>query len=243
MSGDRAKREIMTGEKLTGSGRTLSRESGNKYKEESSSCIKSHRRGDKKKKKMVMNKVVYYETGSSLPSTSCTESSTTSKRHERKKYSKMPLCYPRISKRASLLSVPLGKPPYFDGEDYCMWSDKMRHHLTSLHESIWDIVEFGAQAPKVGDKDYDSDEAAQIRHFNSQATSILLVSLCREEYNKVQGLKSAKEIWDVLKTAHEGDEVTKITKCEMIEGELGRFVLNKGEEPQAMYNRLKTMVN
>jgi hypothetical protein len=59
----------------------------------------------------------------------------------------------------------------------------------------------------------------------------------------VQGLKSAKEIWDVLKTAHEGDEVTKITKRETIEGELGWFILNKGEEPQAMYNRLKTMVN
>jgi hypothetical protein len=59
----------------------------------------------------------------------------------------------------------------------------------------------------------------------------------------VQGLKNAKEIWDVLKTTHEGDEVTKITKRETIEGELGRFVLNKGEESQAMYNRLKTMVN
>jgi hypothetical protein len=59
----------------------------------------------------------------------------------------------------------------------------------------------------------------------------------------VQGLKIAKEIWDVLKTAHEGDEVTKITKRETIEGELGRFVLNQGEEPQAMYNRLKTLVN
>jgi hypothetical protein len=42
----------------------------------------------------------------------------------------------------------------------------------------------------------------------------------------------------VLKTAHEGDEVTKITKRETIEGEL-----NQGEEPQAMYNRLKTLVN
>jgi hypothetical protein len=42
---------------------------------------------------------------------------------------------------------------------------------------------------------------------------------------------------------HEGDEVTKITKRETIEGEPGRFVLNKGEEPQAMYNWLKTMVN
>jgi hypothetical protein len=63
------------------------------------------------------------------------------------------------------------------------------------------------------------------------------------EYNKVQGLKSAKEIWDVLKTAHEGDEVTKITKRETIEGELGRFMLHQGEEPQVMYNRLKTLVN
>jgi hypothetical protein len=102
----------------------------------------------------------------------------------------------------------------------------MRHHLTSLHESIWDIVEYGAHVPKVGDKDYDSDEASQIRHFNSQATSILLACLCREEYNKVQGLKSAKEIWGVLKTVLEGDEVTKITKQETIEGELDRFVLN-----------------
>ena len=192
----------MTSEKAASSRRTLSRESDNKNKEESSSSIKSHRRGHNKKK---MKKVVYYETDSSSPSTSSSESSTASKHHERKKYSKMPLRYPHISKRAPLLFVPLGKPPYFYGEDYCMWSDKMRHHLTSLHESIWDIVESGAQVPKVGDKDYDSDEAAQIRHFHSQAMSILLTSLCREEYNKVQGLKSAKEIWDVLETTHEGD--------------------------------------
>jgi hypothetical protein len=124
-----------------------------------------------------------------------------------------------------------------------MWSDKMRHHLISLHKSIWDIVEYGVQVPKVGDKDYDSDEADQILHFNFQATTILLASLCREEYNKVQGLKTTKEIWDILKTAHEGDEVTKITKRETIEGELGRFVLNQGEEPQVMYKRLKTLVN
>jgi hypothetical protein len=135
MSGDHAKREIVTGDKPTGSGKTLSRRR----------ILFLHQvtlEGDKKLKKM--KKVVYYETDSSSPSTSGIESSTTSKRHERKKYSNMPLHYTHISKRAPLLSVPLGKPPYFDGEDYCMWSDKMRHHLTSLHESIWYIVEFGA---------------------------------------------------------------------------------------------------
>jgi hypothetical protein len=122
MSGGSAKREMETGEKATSHGKAPSRESGTKGKEESPPRIKSNRSGDKKKK---MKKVVYYETDSSWPSTSDSDiASVTSKRHERKKYSKMPLHYPRISKRAPLLSVPLGKPPYFDGEDYCMWSDK-----------------------------------------------------------------------------------------------------------------------
>jgi hypothetical protein len=240
MSCEHAKKEIVTGgDKSTSHRKAPSWESGDKRREESPPRIKSHRSGNKKKK---MKKVVYYETDSSSPSTSSSDApSVTFKRHERKKFSKIPLRYPRISKRTPLLSVPLGKPPVFDSEDYCMWSDKMRHHLTSLHSSIWDIIEFGVQVPSVGYEGYDSDEVAQIRHFNSQATTILLASLSREEYNKVQGLKSAKDIWDVLKTAHEGDEVTKITKRETIEGELGRFMLNQEEEPQAMYNRLKTL--
>jgi hypothetical protein len=117
MSGASAKREIRTGcDKSARSGRTHSREFDHKHKEESSSSSKSQRRGDKKKK---MKKVVYYETDSSSPSTSGSEStSVTSKRHDRKKYSKMPLRYPRISKHTPLLSVPLGKPPVFEGEDH-----------------------------------------------------------------------------------------------------------------------------
>jgi hypothetical protein len=127
MSGDHANREIVTGDKSTSHRKAPSRETGNKLKE-GSPPHKSHWSGDKKKK---MKKVVYYNTDSLLPSTSSSDaSSVTSKRHERKKYSKMPLRYPRISRHTPLLSVPLGKPPVFDGEDYCMWSDKMRHHLT-----------------------------------------------------------------------------------------------------------------
>jgi hypothetical protein len=159
MSEGSAKREMETGEKATSHGKAPSRESDAKGKEESPPRVKSRQSGDKKKKKM--KKVVYYETDSSSPSTSGSDTTfVTSKRHEHKKYSKMPLRYPRISKRAPLLSVPLGKTPFFDGEGYCMWSDKTRHHLTSLHASIWDIVEFGAQVPSVGDEGYDSDEVA-----------------------------------------------------------------------------------
>ena len=175
MSGAHAKKEMVTGEKpATSHGKAPSRDSSNKVNG-SPSHNKTHRSGEKKKK---MKKVVYYKTDSSSPSTSDSDtSSVTSKRHERKKFSKIPLRYPRISKHTPLLSIPLGKPPAFNGEDYSRWSEMMKYHLTSLHTSIWDIVEFGAQVPSVGDEDYDEDEVAQIRHFNSQATTILLTSL------------------------------------------------------------------
>jgi hypothetical protein len=110
MSGDHAK-EMVTGEKpATSHGKVPSGESGNMVKG-SPSHNKTHRSAKKKKK---MKKVVYYETDSSSPSTSGSDApSITSKRHERKKFSKIPLRYPRISKHTLLLSVPLGKPPVF----------------------------------------------------------------------------------------------------------------------------------
>src|SRR5690348_13444506 len=129
MSGDHAKKEMVTGKKpATSHGKAPSGESTNK-KEGSSSRIRTHKSGGKKKK---MKKVVYYETDSSSPSTSGSDAaSITSKRQERKKYNKIPLRYPRIPRHTPLLSVSLGKPPTFDGEDYSRWSDMMRYHLTS----------------------------------------------------------------------------------------------------------------
>jgi hypothetical protein len=97
----------------TSRGKAPSKESGVKGREESPPRVKSHRSGDKKKK---MKKLIYYETDPSSPSTSGSDApSVTSKRHERKKFSKIPLRYPRISKHTLLHSVPLGKPPVFYG--------------------------------------------------------------------------------------------------------------------------------
>jgi hypothetical protein len=89
MSGGSAKSEMET---ATSHRKAPSRESSAKGREESSPRVKSHRSGDKKKK---MKKVVYYETDSSSPSTSGSDTpSVTSKRHERKKFSKTPYIIP-----------------------------------------------------------------------------------------------------------------------------------------------------
>jgi hypothetical protein len=53
-------------------------------------------------------------------------------------YSKMSFNYSRITynSNAHLISIPLGKPPHLDREDYSWWSHKMCSHLFSLHPSI-----------------------------------------------------------------------------------------------------------
>jgi hypothetical protein len=72
---------------------------------------------------------------------------------------------------------------------------------------------------------------------------VLLASLCRDEYNKVSGLDNAKEIWDTLNIAHEGNEITIITNMELVGGKLGSSAMKMGEKPTDTYNRLKTLVN
>jgi hypothetical protein len=84
------------------------------------------------------------------------------------------------------------------------------------------------EIPVSDDKEYNLVKAEQIILYNSQASMVLLASLCRKEYNKVNGLERTKEICNTLKTTHEGD---KITKMERLEGELGWFSMNKGEGP------------
>jgi hypothetical protein len=115
----------------------------------------------------------------------------------------------------------------------------MCSHLFSLHPSIWEIVENGMQFDSTDNSVFINEQI----HKNAQATTSLLTSLCRDEYNKVSGLDNAKQIWDTLKTSHEGNDATMITKMELVEGELGRFAMIRGEEPTQTYNRLKTLVN
>jgi hypothetical protein len=197
----------------------------------------SHKKRDGKKKRRI-KKIIYYDSNASSSSPRDNDDDLSKKRMVNQNYSFDYSCMPYNS-NAHLLSIPLGKPPHFDGEDYSFWSHKMRSNLFSLHPSIWEIVKNGMH--------FDStDNPVMINeqiHKNAQATTILLASLCRDECNKVSGLDNAKQIWDTLKISHEGNDATMITKMELAEGELGRFAMIRGEEPTQTYNRLKTLVN
>src|SRR5688572_20769870 len=200
-----------------------------------------HRRKEgKKKKTRCIEEIVYYDD--SDESTSSQKDDDHNDYEQRKPVnSNFSFDYSRIpqSSNSHLLSIPLGKPPHFDGEDYGFWSHKMRSHLFSLHPSIWEIVDSGMHFNSSDSPIFINEQI----HKNAQATTVLLASLCRDEYNKVSGLDNAKQIWDTLKISHEGNDATLLTKMELVEGELGRFAMIRGEEPTQTYNRLKTLIN
>jgi hypothetical protein len=147
-----------------------------------------HKKKDRKKKRRI-KEIVYYDDSDE---SSSSQKDNDDNDYEKKKtvssnfsfdYSHMP-----HSSNAHLLSIPLGKPTHFDGEDYGFWSHKMRSHLFSLHPSIWEIVESGMQFDSTDSPIFINEQI----HKNAQATTVLLASLCRDEYHKVSCLDNAK---------------------------------------------------
>jgi hypothetical protein len=125
----------------------------------------SQKKKDGKKNRRI-KKIVYYDSDES-------SSSQKDDEYEEKKKTvnlNFSFDYSRIphNSNAHLLSIPLGKPPHFDGEDYEFWSHKMCSHLFSLHPSIWEIVENGMQFDSSDNSMFINEQI----HKNAQATTV-----------------------------------------------------------------------
>jgi hypothetical protein len=94
----------------------------------------SHKKKNGKKKRCI-KKIIYYDSNASSSSPRDDDDSSSKKKTVNQNYSFDYSCM-SYNSNVHLLSIPLGKPPHFDGEDYSFWSHKMRSHLFSLHPSI-----------------------------------------------------------------------------------------------------------
>jgi hypothetical protein len=72
---------------------------------------------------------------------------------------------------------------------------------------------------------------------------VLLSSLEKDEFDRVDDHENTKDIWDTLQRAHEGTKSVRKAKRQLIEGKLDRFVMIHGEDPQEMFNWLRKLVN
>ena len=96
------------------------------------------------------------------------------------------------SSNLSFSTVPMGKPPHFDGTDYARWSDDMQVHLYRLNPHLWTIVCVGV--PQLGEGEVVTPEHVHDLFRDAQAVRVIKSSICTMEYNKVRGMISAKAI-------------------------------------------------
>jgi hypothetical protein len=118
--------------------------------------LSSNKKKDKKKK--CIKKVIYYDSDTSSSQKDDNDSSSSKKNVVQQNYTRTSFNYSHIlyNSNVHLVSIPLGKPPHFYGEDYSWWSHKMHSHLFSLHPSIWDIVENGMHMLDSDDEKYNA---------------------------------------------------------------------------------------
>ena len=106
---------------------------------------------------------------------------------------------------------------------------------------LWEVVEVDVFIPTDEDREITLEEAFNL-HQNAQAVSLLVLSLSPDEFNKVNGVESAKRVWEILRVFFEGDKSVRKGNIELLHGELKRFVFLQGETTQAMFDRLMALV-
>jgi hypothetical protein len=149
--------------------------------------------------------------------------------------------YNNMSSLTAYTSIPVGKAPRFDGSNYNQWKHCIKNYVYSISPEVWQFVCDGVDFPDE-DEQPTLDQLQKI-HRNAQAISILTSSVDKEEFNRVDGLDVAKDMWTTLWMTHEGSKPVGKTKIEMLERQLNRFIIFVDESPQDMFNRLKKMVN
>jgi hypothetical protein len=112
----------------------------------------------------------------------------------------------------------------------------MKKYLNSISLEVWqdvcDGVEFSDE-----DEQPTTDQLQKI-HRNAQPISILTSSIDNKEFNHVDGLDVAKNVWTTLRMAYEESKPVRKATVEMLEGQLNRFIMFDNETPHDMFNRL-----
>ncbi|XP_070013335.1 uncharacterized protein [Nicotiana sylvestris] len=78
---------------------------------------------------------------------------------------------------------------------------------------------------------------------NAKAKKWLVYGLSPDEYSRIQGCSTAKQIWDTLQVAHKGTTQVKRSRGTLLYSQYENFTMKDGETIQEMCTRFTTLTN
>ena len=93
-------------------------------------------------------------------------------------------------------------PPTLDGTNYVFWKVRIEAYTMGKKHEVWSMMVNGV------DKEYDKFSKEELE-FNGSAKNIIFASISDNLFHQVSSCSKAKEMWDKLKTTHEGTQQQK----------------------------------
>jgi hypothetical protein len=145
-------------------------------------------------------------------------------KNDKASYNSMSFNYNNMPRSTTYTSVPIGKAPRFDGLNYNQWKHCIKNYLYSISPEVWHVVCDGVDF--LDEEEQPTSVQLQKIHRNAQAISILTSSVDKKEFNCVDSLDVAKDVWTTLRMAHKGSKPMRKANIEMLEGQLNRFTVD-----------------
>jgi hypothetical protein len=120
---------------------------------------------------------------------------------DKSSYNSMSFNYDNMSSTTAYTSIHVAKDPYFDGTCYNEWKHCIKNYLYSISPEVWQVICDGVDFSD--DDEQPTPDQQQKIHHNAQAISILTSSIDKEEFNHVDGLDVANDVWITLRMTHE----------------------------------------
>ncbi|KAK2374267.1 putative mitochondrial protein [Trifolium repens] len=145
------------------------------------------------------------------------------------------------------------KVPFFNGTEtsYPFWKTNMYSYIMSIDCDLWDMVEDGVNFENMdlegvvssqNRKAFTPTQKLEYKKHHS-VKGMMTNAISHDEYLKIGDKKTAKSIWDSLKSKYEGNKQVKEVKANLLVHQYELFKMKDGEDIETMFSRFQILVS
>jgi hypothetical protein len=130
--------------------------------------------------------------------------------------------------------------PVFDGSNFTFWKIHMKAYLKSV--DVWHIVESRWIHPNKTIAEFSRMKRVLLLRMTKRYMPSSHLSFA-EEFLRISRCVIAKEAWETLKITHEGSQIVKASKIQMLVSQFEEIRMGEEETFDEFYSKLSTIRN
>ena len=125
----------------------------------------------------------------------------------------------------------------------------MQYFLKMQSENVWNTVEFGWSPPKVLDREGRPTNVIKPKlewdrsENNARAMYSIFNAISTDEFRGIATCTSTKEAWDILQVTHEGTNIVKVSKLQMLTSRFKTIKMEDLENFGEFHEKLMDILN